>query len=367
MKGVSLFSNVGIGETYLKQCGIDIVIANEFIPKRAEFYSWLYPDTNMVCGDITDKKIFEYLVKEAIDNKIEFLIATPPCQGMSVAGKMDKNDKRNSLIMYAIEFIKRVKPKYIIIENVPAFLKFTININNKETKIVDYIENSLNPLGYFMNYDVLDAADYNTPQYRKRAIFLISKISKWKFPKPQKRITVKQAIGDLPSLESGQISNIKYHFARVHNKNHILWMKHTPTGKSALNNETFYPQKNGRKIRGYSTTYKRIDWDKPAPTITMCNGGVSSQNNVHPGTKQKDGTYSDARVLSILEIMCLMGLPDNWNIPGWASENFIRQVIGEGFPPKFVKMLMSTMPKQKRKILQNNTIKNHFQTEFIFQ
>lgn len=348
MKGISLFSNVGIGETYLKKCGIDIVIANEFIQKRAEFYSHLYPDVNMVCGDITDKKIFNYLVKEAINQGIEFLIATPPCQGMSIAGKMDENDERNSLIVYAIEFIKKVQPNYIVLENVPNFLKFSIRVDNKYIKIVDYIKKELKPLGYFINYSVLDAADYNTPQYRKRAIFLISKISKWEFPKPCKHITVKEAIGDLPSLESGETSSIKYHYARTHNKNHILWMKHTPTGKTAFDNEVYYPQKNGRKIKGYSTTYKRIEWDKPAPTITMCNGGISSQNNVHPGKKQKDGTYSDARVLSILEIMRLMGLPDNWNIPDWASENFIRQVIGEGFPPKFVETLISTIPDKKR-------------------
>ena len=355
MKEISLFSNVGIGETYLKKCGIDIVIANELIPKRANFYSHLYPNVNMVCGDITDKKFFNYLVEEAIKQNIKFLIATPPCQGMSVAGKMDENDKRNSLIVYAIEFIKKVQPKYIIIENVPAFLKFSVKIKNNYIKIVDYIEKELNHLGYFINYSVLDAADYNTPQYRKRAVFLISKISKWEFPKPQKHITVKEVIGDLPSLESGEDSNIKYHYAKIHNKNHILWMKHTPTGRTAFDNKEFYPQKNGRRIKGYSTTYKRIKWDKPAPTITMCNGGISSQNNVHPGIKQKDGTYSNARVLSILEIMRLMGLPDTWNIPDWASENFIRQVIGEGFPPKFVETLISTIPFEiKNKTVQNN-------------
>ena len=222
MKEISLFSNVGIGETYLKKCGIDIVIANELIPKRANFYSHLYPNVNMVCGDITDKGTFNYLVEEAIRQNIKFLIATPPCQGMSVAGKMDENDKRNSLIVYAIEFIKKVQPKYIIIENVPAFLKFSIKIKNNYIKIVDYIEKELNHLGYFINYSVLDAADYNTPQYRKRAVFLISKISKWEFPKPQKHITVKEVIGDLPSLESGEDSNIKYHYAKIHNKNHIL-------------------------------------------------------------------------------------------------------------------------------------------------
>jgi len=76
----------------------------------------------------------------------------------------------------------------------------------------------------------------------------------------------------------------------------------------------------------------------------MNNGSISSQNNVHPGTKLNKGTYSDARVLTILELLRLTGLPDDWNIPDWASENFVRQVIGESFPPKFAAKLLETIP-----------------------
>ena len=347
--GCSLFSNVGIDETYFKNNGVKIVLANELLDKRCDFYRHLYPDVEMVCGDITQSQIFNSLVKKYKEKGCKFLIATPPCQGMSQAGKMDENDVRNRLIIDTIKFIKNTMPDNIIIENVPGILKFSINVNGKYVKIVDYISNELKQLNYYINYTVLDAADYGTPQYRKRAIFLISKISEWKFPKKQPLITVRDVIGDLPSLESGEKSNIKYHNAKVHNKNHILWMKHTPTGKTALENEKFYPEKNGRKIKGYNTTYKRIEWDRPAPTITMCNGGISSQNNVHPGRLQKDGTYSDARVLTILELLRLTGLPDDWNIPLNASDNLIRQVIGEAFPPKFAEAMIKTMPKEDSK------------------
>ena len=225
-------------------------------------------------------------------------------------------------------------------------MHFSIYVDGKKIKIIDYVK-SLTELGYFINYSVKDAADFGTPQHRKRAIILISKFKKWEFPKPQKQITVKDAIGNLPSLESGEESNIKYHNAKKHNADHILWMKHTPTGKTALLNDVYYPQKDGRRIKGYNTTYKRIEWDEPAPTITMCNGGISSQNNVHPGRKLMDGTYSDARVLTILELLRLSGMPDDWNIPSWASDNLIRMVIGEAFPPKFASSMISTMPKEK--------------------
>jgi DNA (cytosine-5)-methyltransferase 1 len=191
---------------------------------------------------------------------------------------------------------------------------------------------------------VVDSADYGTPQTRKRAIFLISSVRSWEFPPKQKSITVREAIGHLPSLESEEVSNIKYHFGKKHNDRHILWLKHTPTGKSAFDNEIHYPKKeNAERIKGYSTTYKRIDWDRPAPTITMSNGSISSQNNVHPGRLKEDGTYSDARVLSLKEIFILTGLPDDWNPPSWASENLIRQVIGEGVPPRLISSLLKSI------------------------
>lgn len=344
INGISLFSNVGIDELYFKEYGINIVLSNELISKRCQFYNYIYPNVEVVCGDITEQHIFLKLVELYNIKQCDFLIATPPCQGMSQAGKMNKNDERNKLIIDTVEFIKQTQPTNIIIENVPQILNFPILLNNNYIKIVDYIHLSLEPLGYFINYGVLNAADYNTPQHRKRAIFLISKLKKWEFPVKYKHITVRDVIGKLPSLESGQTSNIQYHYAKKHKEEHILWMKHTPTGKTALNNEIFYPQKDGRKIKGYNTTYKRIEWDKPAPTITMCNGGISSQNNVHPGKLMDNGLYSDARVLTILELMRLTGIPDNWNIPTWASDNFIRQVIGEAFPPKFASALLTTMP-----------------------
>jgi len=178
IKGISLFANIGIAETYFSRHGIDIVVANELLQDRCDFYSFLYPKTNMVCGDICDQTIFNKLVNLYKNNDCSFLIATPPCQGMSLAGKMDKHDERNKLIVQVVEFIKRVEPFYILIENVPGILNFSILIDDESIRIVDYIKKNLEPIGYFINYRVLDAADYNTPQFRKRAIFLISKIKK---------------------------------------------------------------------------------------------------------------------------------------------------------------------------------------------
>lgn len=86
---------------------------------------------------------------------------------------------------------------------------------------------------------------------------------------------MREAIGYLPSLEAGEKSDIKWHFARKHDERHILWMKHTASGTSAFSNPVYYPKKkDGTRIKGYESSYRRIKWDEPSPTITMRNDAV---------------------------------------------------------------------------------------------
>lgn len=354
MKALSLFSNVGIGEYYLNTIGIDVVVANELEKDRAAFYQLLHPNTKMICGDITDETIYQSIIEEA--KEIDIIIATPPCQGMSIANakRSDKNDPRNSLIKRVVQAINDLSPKYILIENVPEMAKTCILDNNGNAlNILEYVAANISS-DYVINHKVLNACNYKTAQNRKRIIVLISKKdSVWHHPEPDNNlITVRNSISHLPSLESGEKSNIPWHYSKTHNTNHVLWMKNTPTGKTAFDNPVHFPQVfcnkiNGfRKISGFKTTYKRIDWDKPSPTITMCNGSITSQNNVHPGNLQTDGTYSDARVLTVREISILCGLPENWldQYDGKVKENFVREVIGECFPPKMALEIFKVLP-----------------------
>ena len=131
LKGLSLFANVGIAEAYMKDIGVDIKVANELDSKRARFYQEVYPDTHMICGDITDDKIRDEIIAEAISEDVDFVMATPPCQGMSEAGLRLEFDPRNQLIFYAVDVIKRIKPKYVFLENVPKQLTTKIRYNNE--------------------------------------------------------------------------------------------------------------------------------------------------------------------------------------------------------------------------------------------
>jgi DNA (cytosine-5)-methyltransferase 1 len=346
MKGLSLFSNVGIAETYLKNQNINISVANELLRERVEFYTYHYPECKIIQGDITTQHTYKKVLDAALADKCDFLLATPPCQGMSVAGAMKENDPRNSLIKYVMKMIHDLNPSFAIIENVPKILKTYMLDKGEKIKVLDFILNSLPQ--YHVNYKIVNTADYGTPQSRQRAIFLISKKERWEFPQHEKMITLYESIGHLPSLESGETSSIKYHNAKKHNARHILAMQHTPSGKSAITNEVFYPKKeDGTRIKGYHSTYRRMSWDKPATTITMSNGSIASHTNVHPGKKLANGTYSNARVLSLKELFIVTGLPEDWEPPEWASEHFIRQVIGEGVPPKLIESLVCSMPKKR--------------------
>lgn len=340
-KGLSLFANVGIAETRLKDLGLEVAVVNELLPERAKFHNEMH-GADTVTGDITDPEKYSQIIQKAKAAGVNFILATPPCQGMSVAGHMKDDDPRNVLIVKAMDALRDLTPEFMLVENVPQMLNTFIKVDGEKVKITDYVKKVCDELGYEVKFAVFDAADYGTPQYRKRSFTRIYKKEyEWSDPIKEKQITVRDAIGDLPSLEAGQSSGLKWHEAKKHNDNHVLWMRHTPTGATAFDNEKHYPQKDGRRIKGFSTTYKRISWDRPAPTITMGNGSVSSQNNVHPGRKLDDGTYSDARVLTLLEIFRLTGLPDDWNPPAWAKEPLIRKVIGEAIPPNLVKAVFA--------------------------
>lgn len=353
MKTLTLFTNVGIDEWYLHTEGIEVVVANELLEDRAKFYRKLYPNTNMICGSITDPDVYNKIVKAS--QGIELIIATPPCQGMSQANALraQKDDPRNSLIKKVVSLINELDPKHVLIENVSGMANTFINHKGKTVNIMEYIKNNI-PKKYTINSEVLNASDHGTPQHRKRLITLISSKGLWEMPqKQEKKITVRQAIGHLPSIEAGEKTDIPWHFGRKHNDNHILWMKHTPTGKTAFDNKVHFPQtkdkKTGliRKIKGFNTTYKRIKWDEPSPTIGMTNGSINSQNNVHPGNLLEDGTYSDARVLSVKELVILCGLPETCfdKYEGIVTENFLRHVIGECFPPKMCLEIIKKIPK----------------------
>ena len=92
MKILSLFSNIGVAEALLKETSCDVAVANELSSRRASLYSRIYPQTKMICGDIRDSDVFNHIVELSRENHVEIVMATPPCQGVSRAGKQKHDD-----------------------------------------------------------------------------------------------------------------------------------------------------------------------------------------------------------------------------------------------------------------------------------
>ena len=368
IKGLSLFSNVGIAELLLKDIGVEVVLANEILEERCRFYKEIFPKAEMISGDIKNPTILKYIIKRAKELEVDFIITTPPCQGMSMAGKKDKNDKRNLLITYAIDAIQKINPKYIFLENIPQQLKTYIRIEKKKLLIPDFLKLKLENKYNFNQNSIVNASNYGVAQNRIRSIFLLTRKDLphiWETPpKENKVINLFESIGHLPTLDPliydiSYSSHLKifpdyekkllkaqkisrWHSPPKHIYRQVFAMMNTPTGKSAFENtKKFRPlTKQGSIVKGFKNTYKRQDWSKPAYTVTTYNRTIGSQENVHPGRKYKfhgKTLYSDARVLTVYEIMKIMSIPENWKIPSWCSENFLRTVIGEGIPPLLVK------------------------------
>jgi len=370
MKVLSMFANIGVAEAYLSELGVDVVLANELIPRRAELYSKIYPETQMMCGDITDPHTYANIVSEAQREAIDVIMATPPCQGISRAGKQDEDDQRNLLILPVLACIRDVLPRYALIENVPQFNETTIKIDGQPVLIVDHIKSVLGNK-YHISINVIDTKNYSVPQTRQRAIILLTRKDQsvlWTLPEEEKKlVSVRDAIGNLPSLDP-YVSDVleeellemfpnfyekkaeaqrvsRWHTPPTHIKRQVVTMMHTPTGKTAFDKPKYIPIKaDGTPVKGYKSTYRRLRWDDPASTVTMDNRKISSQNNVHPGRyigtdSEGDVQYSDARALTLFELMRIMSLPDTWPLPHDTNEAFIRSVIGEGIPPLFIKKL----------------------------
>lgn len=277
---LSLFSNIGVSEAYMKVDGFNVVVANELIPRRAKIYSDIYPSTQMIIGDIKNEEIYSNIIESSKELNVNVVIATPPCQGMSTIGTMDEKDDRNQLTVKIINVVKDLEPAYVMIENVPNFINTTINYNSHDILLTDLIKQELSNK-YKISINIINTEDYGIPQSRERMIILLSKnnISEWQIPeKETKKVTLMDAIASLPMIDpyvkdiTQQERNKLFPFYEerrkraleisewneppVHVYRQVYAMMHTPTGTSAFDNiPEFRPKKiDGTYVKGYKNT-----------------------------------------------------------------------------------------------------------------
>jgi len=378
MGATSLFANIGVGTSLLeKYTEIRVTVANEWVDRRAKAHKRLYPTCEVFQGSITDDDVFDKVIAahKAHNNKIMFISC--PCQDSSnfnTAASKGKGE-RAALFKAALDAVEAASPSYVLFENVAHWLEdrpeFALSILGDKT-VGEYVIEKLKHFGYNITVGILSAADYETGEDRPRAIILACKkeLGFWKFPKKHKfRPTIYEVIGSMKTLEAGEVDpDNKWHYGLPLTDHEIEFLKHTPTGWSAWDNTKAYQPRNKDSSPAgaqFSASYKRLDPAYPCKVIESGSGGIGDVYGVHFGRPLSDGTYSDSRVLSIAEILKLIGTEDDFLEPliekgtsaedfdGLTFENgmligpderFIREVLGEHVCPKFMLNLVSTLP-----------------------
>lgn len=382
---ITLFSGGGVGCQSFTYNGFDCIATNEIVPKRLDVQKHndkCKYSSGYVYGDISKDEIktkvydeINFWKKNEHLKEIDVVVATPPCQGMSVANH-HKNDElgRNSLVVQSLIMTQKINPKVFVFENVRTFLNTLCqDIDGKLKSIKQAIESNLT--NYNIHSEVINFKDYGSPSQRTRTIVIgtrkdLKNISPLDLlPNREPAQTIRQTIGNLEPLKKmGEITHDDiYHSFRKYPKKMEKWIKNLHEGQSAFENtkidEIPHTIKNNQIVVNQNKNgdkYRRCYWDMPMYCIHTRNDILASQMTIHP---------KDNRVFSIRELMKLMSIPNKfkWSDIPFAKLNKmseeqkkdflkkeelnIRRCIGESVPPvifdQIAKKIKSVLNEKK--------------------
>lgn len=386
MNVIDLFSGVGGFSRGFINNGDDIILANEIDKTIADSYTYNHPNTLMINKDIKEfgenihsvieqeLKTFKnverkYEILEKLNN-VDVIIGGPPCQGFSMAGARIRRkkdfieDPRNYLFKHYIEMLNFYKPKYFVFENVQGLQ--SMNDGNLLNEIISIIKDS----GYYIDVYLLDASKLGVPQKRKRLIILGSLGSEIDLKNEiieycehfniSGSVTLQDAISDLNYLESGEgevednyrlnpntsyqlerrkKSKLLYnHKAPIHDKNVIKRMSEIKQGQN------FRSLSEYKKIKSvHSGSYGRLEWDKPAYTITTRFDTPSAGRVIHPSIN---------RALTAREAARIQSFDDDFKFVG--NKTSIGKQIGNAVPPLVSYAIAKIISKQENKGYDSN-------------
>ncbi len=331
---VELFSGCGGTSLGFEMAGYHVLVGCDIHEPSIETFSTNHPRASTILGDV--KKVNPNNILELLNGKeIDVLIAGVPCQGFSLNNrKRHVGDERNLLYKEFIRFVKALKPKAILLENVSGM--------KSAGDIVKTIEKEISEAGNMtVKSKLLYAADYGVPQKRTRLVFVgvrgkefdFNDIKKTHGPGTKKPfVTVRDAIGDLPRLQPDEIAE-KY--TKEPSSEYQRLMRKS-LGRNQLTNHKApnHPQDTIDKIKNtkpglpmYPKFKQRIRlaWDIQSPT--QVSGGIRPQFQFgHP---------SDSRGLTIRERCRLQSFPDHFVVSGGIVQGRVQ--TGNAVPPFLAK------------------------------
>ena len=313
---MDLFSGAGgFSLGFLQERHFEILLSIDNNPKFSQSYIKNFPHTAHLQKDIST---FDEIEIKKIHDKYNFevIIGGPPCQGFSLAGKIGRKefkDNRNDLFLSYLKFVKIIQPKIFIMENV-ATLK-----RHNQGKTLKSIIDKFKDLGYLTNIEILNASNYAIAQNRRRIFIVGTKQKGFVFPtKESKKISIKECIGDLQTLKSGENSTMPNHNAMTHSTQMLEKMSFVKDGCGRECIPMALRPKSG-DIRKY------IRYNSKEPSITIT------------GDMRKVFHYEQNRALTARELARIQSFPDDFIFYGNSID--IQQQIGNAVPPKLAKFI----------------------------
>lgn len=350
---VSLFSGGGGLDLGFKNAGYDIIWAIDNNQNAVNTYK-ANIGHHIKCADITKENI------ELIP-KADVVIGGPPCQSFSLAGMRNVEDARGQLIWQYMRIIEHVKPEAFVFENVTGLLSAK---NSKKEKIVDLLKQAFQDIGYSVEMQIMNAADYGVPQRRKRVIIVgLKGDKKFTFPLPthgteepglKPYVSVFDALDDLPLATNDENTSVEYK-----NKPLTNYQKRMRKGNGNTVSEHFMPtlseldkyiishvkpggnymdipkdvksQRIQRLQRdgGHTTCYGRMLPSAPSYTINTYFNRPNVGCNIH---------YSQDRLITVREALRLQSFPDSYRIVS-SSKQGRNLIVGNAVPPLLAEVI----------------------------
>lgn len=339
---VELFCGCGGTSVGFEMAGYQIGLGCDIHKFSIETFRMNHEGVSTILGDIHNVKV-EDVINLLNGRQVDVLIGGVPCQGFSLNNrKRHADDKRNQLYKEFLRFVKALKPRAILLENVSG-MKSTGDF-------VPEIEKSLSEVGGMeVKSKLLYAPDYGVPQSRLRLVFVGVKGKKFDFNSIEKTNgdgtgkpynTVWDAIGDLPELASNE--EAKKYTRRPQTEYQKLMRGDVPTGKLTNHQAPNHPQdvidmihntKEGDPM--YERYHQRIRLSRTELSPTQVSGGIRPSFQFgHP---------TQDRGLTIRERCRLQSFPDNFYVYGGIVQGRVQ--TGNAVPPLLAKAIALAIKK----------------------
>ncbi len=382
MKVVDFFSGAGGLSCGLNMAGFQSILGADIHPTYAATYAENHPQARVLTSDIRALSEHDILQLTGLKpGELDLIAGGPPCQGFSINAPIRSlDDQRNHLFKEYLRIAEILRPKAIVIENVPGIVSL-----GKGT-VVEAIYRRLQEMGYTVDHRILFAGHYGVPQMRFRTIFIaVRDGAKVEFPEPaydatavanfagakelcikvpplfaqnlKAKPTVWQAISDLPELRLGQVvhgmdyptppqsdlqrvlragsQGIFNHACAKLGKANLERLKHIPQGGSWRDIPfDLLPAGLKRARRSdHTKRYGRLHPDDLCSTIlTKCDPHWGSF--FHP---------TQDRAISVREAARIQSFPDHYIFTGSLTEQF--EQVGNAVPPLMAKAIGETVKK----------------------